>query len=175
MHPAEDAPGVAQPPIEPGLRWLQRELCEEETPAKPWRFKDAREALALRRAHRVDALAGPEDVGRDLLAELVVGGVRGAELDEVAARRDAGSKWPVMGLVTLRGSIAPKASWTASSSNLPLRTWCTTQGPASTTVTGTSRLSTSQDRVMPSFLPSRPLRVLAEVVMKTLMMGRLRA
>jgi hypothetical protein len=51
---------------------------------------DTGEALALGRARRVDALAGLEGLGRDLLAELVVGGVGRAELDEVTARRDAG-------------------------------------------------------------------------------------
>jgi hypothetical protein len=45
----------------------------------------------------------------------VLGGVGGAQLDEVAARGDpAFSKWPFSGLLTLRGSISPKAIWTAA-------------------------------------------------------------
>src|SRR5690606_31540131 len=51
---------------------------------------DTRGALALARAGDVDLLAGLEDVGGDLLAEFVLGGVVGAQFDEVAARRDAG-------------------------------------------------------------------------------------
>jgi hypothetical protein len=69
---------------------------------------DAGEALALGRAGDVDALAGLEGVGAELLAEAVVARVSGAQLDDV--RRGvtpAFSKWPVSGLVTLRGSIAP--------------------------------------------------------------------
>ena len=34
-HPLEDATRVAQPPIEPGLRWLRWAPWEEETPWKP--------------------------------------------------------------------------------------------------------------------------------------------
>ena len=33
--PLNTRPGVAQPPIEPGLRWLRCAPCEAETPAKP--------------------------------------------------------------------------------------------------------------------------------------------
>src|SRR5690606_38637304 len=51
---------------------------------------DTRGALALARAGDLDLLAGLEDVGGDLLAEFVLGGVVGAQFDEVAARRDAG-------------------------------------------------------------------------------------
>ncbi len=43
MRPAIRVPlktrlGVAQAPIEPGLRWLRCEPCDELTPANPWRF-----------------------------------------------------------------------------------------------------------------------------------------
>jgi hypothetical protein len=69
------------------------------TPAKP---------LPLVVAGDVDLLAGLEGVGRDLLAEGVVAGVGGAQLDQVPARGDPGrSKWPFIGLLTLRGSISP--------------------------------------------------------------------
>ena len=47
-------------------------------------------ALALGGADDVDELAGLEEVGRELLAERVLGGVRRADLDHVPARRDAG-------------------------------------------------------------------------------------
>src|SRR5690606_40006116 len=33
-RPLKTRPGVAQPPIEPGLRWLRCAPCEAETPAK---------------------------------------------------------------------------------------------------------------------------------------------
>ena len=51
---------------------------------------DTGEALALAGADDVDQLAGLEDVDGELLAERVVGGVSGADLGEVTARRDAG-------------------------------------------------------------------------------------
>src|SRR5512139_1919860 len=51
---------------------------------------DPGEALALGGAGDVDLLAGLEELDGDLLADRVVGSVGGAELDEVAARGDAG-------------------------------------------------------------------------------------
>ena len=42
------------------------------------------------RADDVDLLAGLEDLDRDLLAEAVLAGVGGAQLDQVATRRDTG-------------------------------------------------------------------------------------
>ena len=51
---------------------------------------DTGEALALGRADDVDVLAGLEQLDRDLLAELVARRRRGADLDQVAARGDAG-------------------------------------------------------------------------------------
>src|SRR5690606_24898145 len=57
---------------------------------EPVALHDARGALALGGADDVDLLASLEDRGVDLLAELVVGSVRGAQLDEVAARGHAG-------------------------------------------------------------------------------------
>ncbi len=65
------------------------------------------------------------------------------------------SKWPVIGWFTLRGSMAPNAIWTASYPSVSLvRTWVTTQGPASITVTGTSLPPSSQTWVIPSLVPS---------------------
>src|SRR5690606_18680641 len=51
---------------------------------------DTGEALALGGAGRVDDLTGLEDLGGELLAGRVVRGIRGAQLDEVAARGDPG-------------------------------------------------------------------------------------
>src|SRR5919107_1301835 len=50
---------------------------------------DAGEALALARRGDVDELTGGEELGAELLAHGVRRGVRGADLDQVAARRDA--------------------------------------------------------------------------------------
>ena len=76
--------------MEPGLRWLRCEPCEAETPLKLWRFMTPAKPLPLLRADDVDQLAGLEDgVDGELLAERVLGGVGGADLGEVAARRDA--------------------------------------------------------------------------------------
>src|SRR4051794_10203703 len=47
---------------------------------------DTRETLALAGAGDVDLLAGGEDVGTELLAEGVVGGVGRTDLDDMAAR-----------------------------------------------------------------------------------------
>jgi hypothetical protein len=53
-------------------------------------------------------LAGGEQGHGELLADGVLGGVLGADLDQVAARGDAGlGEVPASGLVTLRGSISP--------------------------------------------------------------------
>lgn len=49
---------------------------------------DTGETLALALAGDVDVLPGLEGVGEDLLAEGVLGGVVGADLGEVTARRD---------------------------------------------------------------------------------------
>ncbi|BFO14487.1 hypothetical protein SHKM778_08750 [Streptomyces sp. KM77-8] len=46
---------------------------------------DAGEALALALAGDVDLHAGLEHLGGDFLAQRVLGGVRGADLDEVTA------------------------------------------------------------------------------------------
>src|SRR5699024_11070982 len=51
---------------------------------------DAGEALALGRAHDVDALADLEGPAGQLLADLVLTGVRRADLGDVATGRDAG-------------------------------------------------------------------------------------
>src|SRR5690606_16855443 len=65
-------------------------------------------------------------------------------------------KWPVSGRLTFRGLIAPYASCTAEyPSRSGVRTWVTTHGPAWTTVTGTTLLS-SQTWVMPSLVPRMP-------------------
>src|SRR6266542_538475 len=75
--PLKTRPGVAQAPIEPGER------AAEAVP-----LHDAGEALALRLAGHVDDLAGLERLGRHLLAQRVLAGVGGAQLDDVPARRD---------------------------------------------------------------------------------------
>ena len=51
--PLKTRPGVAQPPMEPGLRWLR---------CAPWRGADAVEAVALHDAGEALALAGAGDV-----------------------------------------------------------------------------------------------------------------
>ena len=82
--------GVEEAPIEPGLRWLRCEPWRRRDTLEVVALHDTGEALALAGADDVDQLAGLEDVDRELLAERVLGGVGGAHLGEVAARRDAG-------------------------------------------------------------------------------------
>ena len=75
------------------------------------------------------------------------------------------SKWPLSGLVTLRGSIVPKPSCTALyPSAASVRTWVTTFVPTWTTVTGTSLPDSSQTWVMPSLRPSRAVICFVGVV-----------
>src|SRR5699024_11473641 len=57
---------------------------------EPVALHDARGALALGGADDIDLLAGLEHRGVDLLAERVLRGVDGAQLDEVTARGHAG-------------------------------------------------------------------------------------
>src|SRR5215218_183 len=80
------------------------------------------------------------------------------------------SKWPALGLVSCLALTAPNPSWTAEEPSVSgVRTWVTTQGPAWTTVTGTTRLLASQSWVMPSLVPSRPL-TFRSVLMVALLM-----
>ena len=76
MRPAICVPlntraGVAQAPIEPGARCTRWVPWLAPWPLKLWRFIDAGEALALADGGDVDQLAGGEQVGGDLLADLV--------------------------------------------------------------------------------------------------------
>src|SRR3954468_817499 len=48
-----------------------------------------------------------------------------------------------------------------------VRTWVTTLVPAATTVTGTTRLFSSQTWVMPSLVPSRPFTLRSKVISTT--------
>ena len=128
---------------------------------------DTGEALALAGADDVDLLAGLEDVDGELLAERVLGGVIGAQLGEVTARRDAG-------LVEVTGerlgrpcggrSGRRRSARRCSRRPPAVRSCVTTFGVISTTVTGTSLLFSSQTWVMPSLVPSRPLVVLDMVM-----------
>src|SRR6201986_2275340 len=68
------------------------------------------------------------------------------------------SKRPATGLVTLGGLISPKPIWTAEYLSLSgVRTAVTTQGPACTTVTGTTCPVSSKTWVMPSLVPRIPV------------------
>ena len=88
--PLNTRPGVAQPPIEPGERCLRWMPWEAPRPWKPWRFMTPAVPLPLLVPTTSTTCAGREHLGGDLLAERVVAGVGGAQLDQVAARRDAG-------------------------------------------------------------------------------------
>ena len=75
---------------------------------------DAGEALALGGAGDVDDLADLEGLGGQLLPEGVLGGVGGAQLDEVLARGDVCLGEVASGrLVTFLALTAPKPIWTA--------------------------------------------------------------
>ena len=88
--PLNTRDGVAQAPIEPGERCFLWLPWEAPWPLKLWRFMPAGEALALGHGDGVDQLAGLEQVGGQLLAHLVVGGVVDPELDQPAAGVDPG-------------------------------------------------------------------------------------
>ena len=168
MRPAMRMPlktrlGVEEAPIEPGLRWLRCEPCEAETPLKLWRFMTPAKPLPLLVPTTSTSWPASKIVDGELLAERVLGGVGGAHLGEVAARRDAGLlEVAGGGLVHLaRVDLRRRRSARRCSRHFSaVRSWVTTFGVISTTVTGTSLLFSSQTWVMPSLVPSRPLVVL---------------
>ena len=61
--PLKTRPGVEQPPIEPGLRWLRCAPWEDADAVEAVTLHDTGEALALGGAGDVDALAGLEGLG----------------------------------------------------------------------------------------------------------------
>ena len=112
--PLNTREGVAQAPIAPGERCLRSVPWLAHSPAKPWRFIDAREPLPLETPTTSACSPGLEDVGLDLLARRRSRGVVGPELDEVAAGLGAGRvEVTLHRLGPLRRGSA-NASWTAS-------------------------------------------------------------
>ena len=83
----------------PGLRCLRWAPWPAPGP-EAVALHDTGEALALALAGHVDLDAGLEGLGGDLLAEGVLAGVGGTELDEVAAGGDVG-----LGEVALEGLV----------------------------------------------------------------------
>ena len=113
--PLNTRPGVAQAPMEPGLRWLRWAPWEAPTPWKPCRFMTPAKPLPL--LVPVTSISSPaaKVSTAELLADGVGRGVGGADLGEVAARGrpGLGEVAGLAGLVTLRPSISPKPTWMA--------------------------------------------------------------
>ncbi len=81
--------GVEEAPIEPGLRWLRCEPCEDETPLKLWRFITPAKPLPLLVPMTSTFLPASKMSTAISWPSAVLGGVVGADLGDVAARRDA--------------------------------------------------------------------------------------
>src|SRR5436190_4586702 len=162
--PLKTRPGVAHAPIEPGERCLRSTPWLLFKPEKPCRFITPAKPLPLVRP--VTSMTWPGANASTVTSWPRVYSLASVVRSSTRCRRGATSafaKWPVFGLFTLRGSIAPYASWTALyPSRSAVRTWVTTHGPACNTVTGTTRLL-SHTWVMPSFAPRMPLTCLSMV------------
>ena len=70
-RPLNTRPGVAQPPMEPGRAVLALHAVSGAEAVEAVALHDTRGALALAGASHVDDVAGLENLGGDLLAELV--------------------------------------------------------------------------------------------------------
>ena len=112
--PLKTRPGVAQAPIEPGLRWFLWAPCEEETPWKPCRFMTPAKPLPL--LVPVTSISSPA-------AKVSTGSSwptanSPAVVVRISTRCRRGVvpavwKWPARGLFTLRPSISPNPTWMA--------------------------------------------------------------
>src|SRR5690554_4411853 len=155
--PLNTRPGVAQPPIAPGERCLRSTPCDARRPWKPCRFITPAKPLPLVRP--VTSTYSPGEKVSTVTSWPSVYSLASEVRNSTRCRRGATPalrKWPVSGRLTFRGLIAPYASCTAEyPSRSGVRTWVTTHGPAWTTVTGTTLLS-SQTWVMPSLVPRMP-------------------
>ena len=112
--PLKTRPGVAQAPIEPGERclrstpWLARrpwKPCRFMTPAKPLPLVLPVTSIVWPGANASTVTSWPSSYSRASVVRSSTRCRRGAT--------SAFAKWPASGLLTLRGSIAPYASWTA--------------------------------------------------------------
>ena len=112
LIPLKTREGVAEAPIEPGLRTLC-EPCDTGPRWKLWRLIVPWKPLPIADAGDLDRVAGLERLDRDGLAD--DGLARPAELDEVAVRLDAGLlQVAELGLRELALGDRSNASWTAS-------------------------------------------------------------
>lgn len=107
-RPLNTRPGVAQAPIEPGLRWLRWAPCEALTPAKPCRFMTPAKPLPL--LVPVTSMAWPaSNVSTGSSWPTVYSEASAVRISTTCRRGvvPALAKWPACGLLTLRPSISP--------------------------------------------------------------------
>ena len=113
MRPAIRVPlktraGVAQAPMEPGDRCFLWLPCEAPWPLKLCRFMPPAKPLPLETAMASTRSPALEQVGVELLADLVLADVVEAELDQPRpGSTPALAKWPCSGLVRVAARRTP--------------------------------------------------------------------
>ena len=110
--PLKTRDGVAEAPIEPGLRMLC-EPCVFGPRLKLWRLIVPWKPLPIEIAGDLDPLAGLERLDGHRLADLQLAG-RGTRPGAGARPPPALARWPRSALETLRSATGSNASWTAS-------------------------------------------------------------
>ena len=114
LMPLKTRDGVAEAPIEPGLRTLC-EPCDRGPLREVVALDRALEALADPDPGDLDLVAGLEHLDRDRLAlDRAVDRRRGTRRACGAAPTPKRFRWPSSGRVSFRSATASKASWTAS-------------------------------------------------------------
>ena len=158
--PLKTRDGVADAPIEPGLRTLC-EPCERGPRWKLCALDRALEALADADAGDLDLVARLEDLDGDGLAlDGAVDARRGTRRAcRCAPTPTPASRWPSSAFEILRSAtgVERELDGVVAVELARLRPATTGHGPASITVTGvTPPVSWSKTCVMPSFLPTMP-------------------
>ena len=109
--PLNTREGVAEAPIEPGVRTLC-EPCETGPRWKLWRLIVPAKPLPIPIPETLTLSPGSKRLDGDRLADGELG--RAAELDELAVRARPRRGGRARGFVTFRSATGSNASWTAS-------------------------------------------------------------
>ena len=154
--PRKTREGVAAPPIEPGARCTRWVPWLPPRPLNPWRFITPEVPLPL--LTEVTSTSSPCDSRSTPIScptSYSLTSSRRSSTSLTPGSTPARSNWPAMGLVSLEAFFCPKVTWSALyPSRSCVLTWTTRHGRTRRTVTGTTRLSSSQTCVMPTFSPT---------------------
>ena len=157
--PLNTRAGVAQAPIEPGERCFLWLPCDA-----PWPLKLCRTIAPVKPLPLLMPVTSTRSPAPKTSAPMTWPTSKPLRSStRISARcRWAGAlaflRWPSSGLERRWGLVSPNATWTAEYPSRSGVFSCTTRhGPASITVTGTTRCSSSQIWVMPSLRPRIPL------------------